>query len=140
MRTTRTGLSIAITLLIIGCSSADNGANKQAPNRKPVALSQADSGGKFQLQPGQTLVIALEENPTTGYRWQIAAGVENILKLLSREYQQSETEPGKVGVGGVATFKFEAAGKGSTELKMIYIRATANTDTAGQFNATIEIK
>jgi inhibitor of cysteine peptidase len=140
MKTTRTVSMIAITLLIIGCSAADNGANKQAPNRKPVALSQADSGGKFQLQPGQTLVIALEENPTTGYRWQIAASEENILKLISRNYEQAKTEPGKLGVGGVATFNFEASGKGSLILKMIYIRATADSDTARQFSAAIEIK
>ena len=131
---------ILICLPILGCSSADNSTKKQAANQKPVTLSQADSGGKFDLATGQSLEIELAENPTTGYRWQIAASDSSILKLSSREYLQTEAEPGKVGVGGVATFKFEAAGKGSTELQMIYVRATAATDTADQFRAAIEVK
>lgn len=140
MNATRIAFLVLICLSILACSSADNSAKKQARNQEPVTLSQADSGGKFELATGQSLEIALEENPTTGYRWQVAANDDNILKLASREYQQSEAEPGKVGVGGVATFNFEAAGKGSTELRMIYIRATASSDTANQFSAAIEVK
>ena len=60
---------ILICLPILGCSSADNSTKKQAANQKPVTLSQADSGGKFDLATGQSLEIELAENPTTGYRW-----------------------------------------------------------------------
>jgi len=140
MATVRGGLLMAIILLILGCSSADNGAEKQISDHKAVILSHTDSGGNFELQPGRTLKITLEENPTTGYRWQIAESDDMILKLLNRKYERADAEPGKLGVGGMVTFEFEAAGKGIAELKMVYIRATADSDTAGQFSVAIEVK
>ena len=36
-----------------------------------LKLTQADDNKSFSLHKGDELVIHLEENPTTGYRWEI---------------------------------------------------------------------
>lgn len=37
-----------------------------------IVLTKSDNGARITLMPGQTLLIRLPENPTTGFRWQAA--------------------------------------------------------------------
>lgn len=51
------------------------------------------------------VTLTLEENPTTGFRWEVETDGE-VLKLESDTYQPAQVEKGIVGAGGTRTFVF----------------------------------
>ena len=62
--------------------------------------------------PGETFVIALAGNPTTGFVWEPEFDARQ-LKLLSREFQPPSEA---IGAGGEERFHFQALGSGETEV------------------------
>ena len=70
----------------------------------------------------QGFIIALDSNPTTGYKWETQFDGA-LLELVEKKYRTSEaTEKGVVGAGGIETFEFKARTKGETEVTMTYKR------------------
>ncbi len=87
--------------------------------RDPVMLGAGDNGRKIELNKGQILAIALESNPTTGYKWEATEFDEHILRQVGDQFQP---ESSAAGAGGVQTLSFEAVNSGKTSLKLIYHR------------------
>lgn len=67
-------------------------------------------------QTGDTVQIALAENPTTGYVWQLGDLDGKIVRLESQQYQQSATSPNLCGAGGTKIFTFAIVGKGRCQV------------------------
>jgi len=87
-----------------------------------VNLEAGDNGSQVELNTGQTLVISLEGNPTTGYTWEVAELDEAVLKQVGEvEFEQEDT--GDVGVGGVQILRFESVSTGQTDLELVYHRS-----------------
>lgn len=89
-----------------------------------VNVDENDDGSQIELEQGQVLVVTLESNPTTGYRWEVAEIQESILEQMGEaEFKASETgEPPLVGAGGWEIFRFKAISAGQTTLKLGYHR------------------
>ena len=68
---------------------------------------------------GETFVIALAGNPTTGFVWEPEFDTRR-LKLLSREFQP---QGARIGAGGEERFQFQALGSGETEVRFELRRA-----------------
>jgi len=85
-----------------------------------VKLTAADNGSEIELKKGQTLVITLEANPTTGYTWEIAELDEQVLRQVGEIEFEPESE--LVGAGGGQIIRFEVIGAGQTTLKLVYHR------------------
>ncbi len=66
----------------------------------------------IEATPGETFVIALASNPTTGFVWEPDFDARR-LKLLSREFQPQSA---RIGAGGEERFHFQALGSGETEV------------------------
>jgi len=83
------------------------------------------NGSQVSLQRGQTLVVTLESNPTTGYRWEVADVDTSILEQVGEAVFTSSAKTGSpmVGAGGTETFRFRAAKTGQTTLTMVYRRS-----------------
>ena len=104
------GLVVILSALIFsGCGSA-----------KEVKLNANDNGRQVDLQKGQTLVITLESNPTTGYRWEVVEIEESILRQIGEAEFKPESEA--LGAGGTETFRFEAVSAGKMPLALVYHR------------------
>ncbi len=58
-----------------------------------IALTQAHSGQTVAARPGDVVIIRLAENPTTGYRWEIASGPAPS----GDEFSGSSGAPGAAG-------------------------------------------
>ncbi len=70
---------------------------------------------------GQTIVLTLESNATTGYSWQLADPIDTkVVELISDNYLAPQT--GLVGAGGVEEWTFKAIGKGKAKIKLEYVR------------------
>jgi len=85
-----------------------------------------------QLGVGDTLVISLQENPTTGYRWQASAG--NHLVPSGDEFLSPREST--MGAGGTRMLKFGVISAGNGEVKL-QLRREWETATP---QASIDIK
>ena len=74
---------------------------------------------------GQEFVIALDENPSTGYSWQEEFD-DSFLELVADKYEPppepKEGEPPIVGAPGTRIFEFKALKEGQTEITTILKR------------------
>ena len=101
---------LAALTLATGCSP-----------QQEVKASIADDGREKQLKKGQTLVVTLEGNPTTGYSWEAADPLdEQVLRQVGEAEFKQESEA--LGAGGVQILRFEAVNAGKFTLKLVYHR------------------
>ena len=116
MPNSKLGLATLLTLILAltlatGCS----------PQQQEVKATIDDAGREKQLQKGQTLVITLEGNPTTGYSWEVAEPLnEQVLRQVGEPEFKAESQA--LGAGGIQVLRFEAVNAGKTTLKLIYHR------------------
>jgi inhibitor of cysteine peptidase len=70
------------------------------------------------LHNGQTLILSLPSNPTTGYRWAIQDSAGGVLRALGPEVYSNPEDAGIVGAAGVSTWRFQAFANGSGRLRL----------------------
>ncbi|MHC1755527.1 MAG: protease inhibitor I42 family protein [Methanosarcina sp.] len=113
MSKTVPGVTILIICLILA-------AIPTAVYAKPYAASQHmitedDNGKTISIKEGQTFILKLNENPSTGYSWQLS-GLNDGLNLLRDEYHpwdsSEESRNAVLGAGGFHSWKIEAMSDG----------------------------
>jgi inhibitor of cysteine peptidase len=93
---------------------------------KAVVLTKQDKDKMLNVAVGESFVITLDENPTTGYVWAVEEQPESLV-LQSSDYV-SDVHPNQlgapmiVGAGGKRTFTFVAHKSGTTTLKLKHWR------------------
>lgn len=88
---------------------------------EPAMRVFSDPGKQGEVAAGGTFVLVLESNRTTGYHWERSAPDDAaIVKFTGTEYREPETA--LVGAGGKEVLRFEAVGKGTTEIVLKYAR------------------
>lgn len=70
------------------------------------------------LHNGQTLILSLPSNPTTGYRWAIQDSAGGVLRALGPEVYSNPEDAGVVGAAGVSTWRFQAFATGNGRLRL----------------------
>jgi inhibitor of cysteine peptidase len=109
-------LVVLLTLLIALTTAA-----ACSPQQQEVKAGIGDDGREMQLKKGQTLVVTLEGNPTTGYSWEVAEPLnEQVLRQVGEAEFKAESD--RVGAGGVQILRFEAVNAGKTTLELVYHR------------------
>jgi inhibitor of cysteine peptidase len=124
------GGMVAVLLAVLvtaGCGPARGvarGADVVKADVKEIQVGAQDNGSRIEVEKGQTLVVTLDSNPTTGYSWEVVEGQGTILQQQGEaQFQPSNAgDQQLVGAGGAETFRFEAAGAGEVTLKLIYHR------------------
>lgn len=76
----------------------------------------------MELSMGQTLVITLPSNPTTGFRWVVADAAPGVLRSLGPEVYTTPEDAGLVGSAGQSTWRYQAQLSGNGRLLMHYQR------------------
>lgn len=76
-------------------------------------LSRSDDNSSVELAVGETFDVALEENPTTGYRWSVETSPPDALVLDGDEFSAAGAG---IGAGGQRRFRFRAARAGTFTL------------------------
>lgn len=82
-------------------------------------LTEDDSGSEVAVSLGDVIEISLEENPSTGYRWEVVSPPE-MIELTSDEYLEPDTDA--VGAPGERLLTYEAIADGAGILRLEYIR------------------
>jgi predicted secreted protein len=97
---------------VAGCGSSGTSANG-----KTYKITNT----KIDAKVGDQFIIELESNATTGYQWGLSGSLNSsVLKKVSSTYVAGPNPKGMTGVGGVERWKFEAVGKGTGTIVLIY--------------------
>jgi inhibitor of cysteine peptidase len=107
-----------------------------------LSLTEFDQDRSCILHRGDTLLISLLSNRTTGYGWDyLFSKIGPLRQEGEMVYQQAKSGEGMVGTGGTEIWKFMAVKKGKTSLCFSYLRpwersiAPVKTNT---WNITVE--
>jgi inhibitor of cysteine peptidase len=95
------------------------------PTGTSIKIESSIPPSSLQIYTGDQFVFYIESNPSTGYTWQMASGIdESVVKLSSQELIQppQTTTPPIVGAPGQQKFTFTAVAKGQTIITLNYAR------------------
>lgn len=109
MSPTRLLLPLSLALLAACASQSRQNLTVEKQSECPV-----------QLKTGQSLILILPSNPTTGYRWAIQDSAGGVLHRLSPEVYSNPEDSGLVGSAGQSTWRFQATTAGSGRLRLTY--------------------
>jgi len=127
-------LAIGLVLLLLTGRPA-SGAETGSPT---ITLTLADSGTAVDLPVGDRLVLQLEENPTTGYRWGLEPLDQEVVAVEHVEY--APARGGAVGGGGQRTWTVVARKPGTATLQLKLWRPwEGDASISKRFTARLEI-
>lgn len=110
------------------------------PPRQQV-ITETNNGTTINLEKGETFYLRLQENPTTGYSWEL--NLSQGLSRVSDKYYPPESEEGEqplVGAGGVHLWEIKADSEGSQQVNAIYKRPWENeTSEEDRFTLNVEV-
>jgi len=84
-------------------------------------VREGENGRAMTVGIGDSVKIELPENPTTGFRWQVASVDAGVLRPQSDDFVASSAAA--VGGGGLRTLHWAAASTGTTEIRLHLKRA-----------------
>ena len=101
-----------------------------------VDATEADAGAEFALVTGDTLVVRMPANPTTGYDWRVVSTNDTLLPAAGDPVNAISSD--LIGAGGVYTFRFlaKAAGEAAVQIGE-FAPGADDPDQTLDFNATI---
>jgi predicted secreted protein len=105
----------------------------------PINIGEQDANKTIELKTGETLVVSLDGNITTGFNW--VPGSQN--PALLKQVGEAEVTPASnlLGAAGKIVLKFEAAAKGQTILHLDYKRPwEQNTPPEKTFEVIVVVK
>ena len=89
------------------------------PPPKPREYTASDT--RIEARVGETFVIVLESNRTTGYSWELKMPLnEKVAKFVNSEYVSRGV--GFPGIGGEQRWTFRGAGAGTASITLEYMR------------------
>jgi predicted secreted protein len=110
---------LAILLLIPSCLVTSRDINVDISCDEFSANNHVRND--FQAEIGDKIRVKLCSNPTTGFKWEYSMSVENVLQEEDYDYEEP-ADKNLVGADGKEVWTFEAASKGTTEVRMEYRR------------------
>lgn len=99
-----------------------------------ILIDKGANDRRISSKVGDIIAVQLEENPTTGYRWQILSYDDMHLKLLEDAYG---LDGDAVGSGGRRLFSFEIVKSGLSKL-IIALENLWEHHTVEEFKLEIE--
>ncbi len=124
---------LALPLCVIAFGSQSGGASPAM-----LRVDQSRDNTEAVLAVGQTLEIALLENPTTGFRWELKASAEPICVPRGNTFDRPSAGIGK---SGTRRWRFEAIRAGVGRIELVYRRAWEQDKPPAQtFQLAVRVK
>ncbi|HTK07324.1 MAG TPA: protease inhibitor I42 family protein [Ktedonobacteraceae bacterium] len=122
------GLVIAMSPLLLFLASCASS----------TSLTSSDNGKTIQVHVGDTIDIALDSSPGTGYGWAIEKSDETLLTLKQSKFSASS---GAIGSSGTETFTLLAKRAGTVNLQLKYWRSfEGDRSITRRFAVTMQIQ
>ncbi|MCA1808496.1 MAG: protease inhibitor I42 family protein [Kiritimatiellia bacterium] len=111
------GITFLAGLLVFACAAVAPRRGTYEANMEKLPEEQT-----IVAAPGETIVLRLKSNPTTGYQWRLGCAPDPALVMVvTNRYLPSEAE-GRLGAGGHEEWILRALSAGRTSLVMEYLR------------------
>jgi len=81
-----------------------------------LMLTEKDQGKSITVKAGDTITVTLNENPTTGFRWEVEKYDADIIALRNSSFVPPATS--SPGAGGEHVFMFEGKKPGTAQLAL----------------------
>ena len=92
-----------------------------------INLSKENNGKNVKSKIGDTIVINLKGNATTGYTWILKKYNEELIKFIDVKY---ETDNSKLmGAGGAWIAQFQVIKSGTSKIEFVYKRPWETEET-----------
>lgn len=113
----------ALALVLVMVVAAGCGSDSDGDEVIGIVVTEADTTAQIAVTAGEQFEVRLESNPSTGFRWEIAAmSMPRLVELVSRGFVD-EADDDVVGAAGTEVFVFEVADSGAGILGLEYIRS-----------------
>lgn len=113
------------------------------PTGQEVWVTEEDSGGTVTIGMEDSLIVALDSNPTTGFSWTLVSiSNTSVVTNVSSEYIPDPTPTGEpmVGSGGEEIWTFAPQAAGTSTIEMMYSRPWESVEPAARFNITVTVE
>lgn len=97
-------------------------ATLQAADEVKNAAKNVNAPKTIQTRVGQSFQVTLRSNPTTGYQWKLAEKPDSKVVVCDGNRYEAPPVSNRVGVGGREVWAFKAAGEGTANIRMDYVR------------------
>ena len=105
---------------------------------KFIDVHENDYSNEIILPMDATLRVALRENPSTGYRWQVEDISRNCLRMISKKFGANHAHA--IGSAGIAVFYFKPIKPGRCTLYLKLWRSwEGDTSIVKRFQKTVSI-
>jgi inhibitor of cysteine peptidase len=101
-----------------------------------LEVNEAQNGSELEMRIGEPLQLRLQENPTTGYRWQVESSGGPVLELAEQFFEPAREG---YGAGGVRRWVFRSAQEGVALLEMAR-RRSWERQAIETFKVTVRVK
>jgi predicted secreted protein len=127
------GILAVLTGLVVVCGCTQQPAGPGTPTPNPtqvpyeglVSFDEKDNNRTVTLSPGESFVIFLKENPTTGYVWNATWTVS--LEPVGEGYEPDPATAGLAGAGGIHYWIFRGTEIGMQQFSAVYARPWEST-------------
>ncbi|NPE28170.1 hypothetical protein HNV12_09395 [Methanococcoides sp. SA1] len=145
-RYTRMGILVLITIVAVTVAAFSMGCTDAGTSDDPLdvddtvvsgtVFSEDANGSEISLMAGDSIVLKLNENPSTGYLWELSLP-EGIMLVKDEFVGPDEPIP---GAGGVHEWTLKAVSEGSYQINAIYMRSwEAVTGEEGTFSMDVVV-
>lgn len=122
-------LILGVAMLLSACAPSEAhtavpqaaAATKVPATPQQIQVTVADQGKNFPLALGDSLVIALDSNPSTGYAWGVKPVDHPVLSLVGEPVFKAGSN--ELGASGKTTLTLKAVTIGSQALTLLYQRS-----------------
>ncbi len=104
-------------------------------NLDMLSLSETDNNSRRSMRVGDVAEVTLDENPTTGYRWQLDVD-QQVLRVVDDTYEPVGPMP---GAAGRRTFRLEALHVGAVTIHARHLRSWQPDHVIAEFAVELEI-
>lgn len=103
-----------------------------------MALNQDSNGQEYSVPAGQTFLLSLNSNPSTGFQWNPGSWDEKVVSLSSRNFETGGNKA-LAGQGGLESFVFKARNPGSTEINLTYARPWESVQPQQTYSLKVKV-
>lgn len=126
---------VVVFILIVGLSGCGGG---DARPENVFIADEGDNGQTVTMGIGDVLQVMLPENQSTGYLWAVVTNDEAVLRMSDEPAYEVDSDV--IGARGTKTFLFEAAGAGTSVLRLVNARQQESAvEPAATFELTVRV-
>ncbi len=122
---TPTGTTTTSKIVTVTGTPADSGSGSSTVS--PTVLNKEMNESAVAVKLNTRFALELEENPSTGYAWNLT--ITDGLRVVSDEYVASGSGTNAVGTGGMHRWEIEAIAEGLQQIDGLYRRSWENTSS-----------